>query len=162
MHAVAECWWRHASSAHNKTSGLAATSGGKSSSGGGGAAGVTASSSLLASGGSSSGSGAVMLAAAGSPTAAAATAAAAADAAMCGLEAGTCFGLSAAACRTGEAVHCGAVHIVGRYTGSRRAPALGCQPQHAEQVRQYIGAVHGGEVNFCAQRAKQARQCVLQ
>ena len=80
--AVGEVWWRHWSAQHHKSA-----SGGGVTTGGG---------ALTLSG---SGPGTTSQALQSS-----AAAAAASDAAMCGLEAGTCFGLSAAACRTGGSV----------------------------------------------------------
>ncbi|GLI64266.1 hypothetical protein VaNZ11_007481 [Volvox africanus] len=87
-----ECWWRHSVQAHHHHHHTSIYNHG----GSGGGSGKSSPPPLQrSSSGASCG-------ATGSGTAAsAAAAAAAADAVLCGLEAGACFGFSAAACRTG-------------------------------------------------------------
>ncbi|KAG1662845.1 hypothetical protein FOA52_010636 [Chlamydomonas sp. UWO 241] len=89
----AECWWRNVHLAHTPGGGGPGLARGKSGPGGG------SQPSLLPGAAGAGGGGGALLAGGAAPSHS--SNAAATDAALCGLEAGACFGLSAAACRTG-------------------------------------------------------------
>ncbi|GLC45446.1 hypothetical protein PLESTB_000617400 [Pleodorina starrii] len=97
-----ECWWRHSTYSHHHGHIIGIYGHGGAGGGGGGGKSpppLPRSSSLAAAHGVGVGGGGS--AGGGNTAASAAAAAAAADAVLCGLEAGACFGFSAAACRTG-------------------------------------------------------------